>query len=251
MPLCTSPTDARQSQPVAVVTPALAAHPSIPHSPFAAGPRRDSLGSLRRSAHLRGRSRVDVLRARLGADAESRRPAAAPVWRIAREGGGVLGRRCQPRARSMGAAQRRARSRASSWYDAQDPQFRKYLDEFARGINEFAAKNPGAIGAESRVVLPVSGVDVVGHPLRAVHYGYMGSRARMNTEVTALLKNQRADGAGRGAQRLIMLELAAGSNTWAIGPARVGERERDAPHQPASVLGQHVLPLHAGAPGRP
>ena len=32
--------------------------------------------------------------------------------------------------------------RARSWYDAQDPQFRRYLDEFARGINEFAAKNP-------------------------------------------------------------------------------------------------------------
>ena len=73
---------------------------------------RDPLGSLRRSAHLRGRSRVDVLRARLGADAESRRPAAAPVRRIARAGGGVLGRRRQPRARSMGAAQRRARARA-------------------------------------------------------------------------------------------------------------------------------------------
>ena len=68
--------------------------------------------------------------------------------------------------------------RAKQWYDAQDPQFRKYLDEFARGINDFATKNPGAIGAEFRVVLPVSGVDVVQHPLRAVHYGYMASRAR-------------------------------------------------------------------------
>ena len=78
--------------------------------------------------------------------------------------------------------------RAKRWYDAQDPKFRKYLDEFARGINDFAAKNPGSIGAEFRVVLPVSGVDVVQHPLRAVHYGYMASRARMNTEVTALLE---------------------------------------------------------------
>ncbi len=104
--------------------------------------------------------------------------------------------------------------RARAWYDAQDPQFRKYLDEFARGINEFAAKNPAAIGAEYARVLPVSGVDVVGHPLRAVHYGYMGSRARMNTEVTALLKNQRAE------HEQERSELAAGSNTWAIGPAR-------------------------------
>jgi acyl-homoserine-lactone acylase len=106
-------------------------------------------------------------------------------------------------------------SRAKQWYDAQDPQFRTYLDEFARGINDFAAKNPGAIGADYRVVLPVSGVDVVGHPLRAVHYGYMGSRARMITEVTALLKNQRA-----GNTEQDHFEVTAGSNTWAIGPSR-------------------------------
>jgi acyl-homoserine-lactone acylase len=109
-------------------------------------------------------------------------------------------------------------ARARAWYDAQDPQFRKYLDEFARGINEFAAKNPGAIGADYARVLPVSGVDVVGHPLRAVHYGYMGSRARMNTEVTALVKNQRAE------YQQERSELAAGSNTWAIGPARSASR---------------------------
>ena len=40
--------------------------------------------------------------------------------------------------------------RARSWYDAQDPTFRKYLDEFARGINDFAAKNPYAISQEYR-----------------------------------------------------------------------------------------------------
>ena len=122
--------------------------------------------------------------------------------------------------------------RARSWYDAQDPQFRKYLDAFARGINDFAAKNPDSIGQASRVVLPVSGVDVVQHPLRAVHYGYMGSRARMETEVNAMLRSQdrerrgalgpgeRAVGAGRGAPAAEEDELAAGSNTWAVAPSR-------------------------------
>ncbi len=103
--------------------------------------------------------------------------------------------------------------RARRWYDAQEPQFRKHLDEFARGINDFAAKNPGAMSPEYRVVLPVSGLDVVQHPLRAVHYGYMGSRARMNTEVNALLRNQVAAHSEQG-------EFTAGSNTWGIGPAR-------------------------------
>ena len=69
--------------------------------------------------------------------------------------------------------------RAKEWYAAQDPTFRKYLDAFARGINDFAKANPQAIGAEYAQVLPVSGVDVVGHTLRAVHYMYMGSRERM------------------------------------------------------------------------
>ena len=177
---------------------------------------RDSLGSLRCAAHLCGRSRVDVLRAWLGADAKPGQPAAAPLRRIARARGGILGRRRNLEL-DRWVQLNGVPERAKRWYDAQDPQFRTYLDEFARGINDFAAKNPAPIGAEFRVVLPVSGVDVVQHPLRAVHYGYMGSRARMNTEVTALLKNQRRS--GRGAPATDDDELAAGSNTWAIGPA--------------------------------
>ncbi len=75
--------------------------------------------------------------------------------------------------------------RAKQWYDAQDPTFRTYLDAFARGINAFASAHPEKVGAEFRVVLPVTGVDVVGHSLRAVHYGYMGSLERLRREVTA------------------------------------------------------------------
>ncbi len=52
--------------------------------------------------------------------------------------------------------------RAKAWYDAQNPTFRSYLDAFARGINDFAKAHPEAIDADERVVLPVSGVDVVG-----------------------------------------------------------------------------------------
>src|SRR5712691_9054652 len=37
--------------------------------------------------------------------------------------------------------------RAREWYDAQDPEFRKYLDAFARGINDFATAHPNEIGA--------------------------------------------------------------------------------------------------------
>lgn len=104
--------------------------------------------------------------------------------------------------------------RAQAWYAAQDPTFRTYLDAFARGINDYAKAHPDTIAAEARVVLPVSGVDVIGHSLRAVHYMYMGSEERMHREVNAYIKS-------RAQSRRILPEepqLTAGSNTWAIGP---------------------------------
>lgn len=99
--------------------------------------------------------------------------------------------------------------RAKQWYESQDPTFRKYLDSFARGINDYAQAHPDTIAPEARVVLPVSGVDVVGHSLRAVHYMYMASRERMEREVKAFQKGRENS----------QPESPAGSNTWAIGPS--------------------------------
>ncbi|MGC2656602.1 MAG: penicillin acylase family protein, partial [Bryobacteraceae bacterium] len=107
--------------------------------------------------------------------------------------------------------------RAKEWYDAQNPVFRSYMDAFARGINDFAKAHPEAIEPENRVVLPVSGVDVVGHSLRVVHYMYMGSQQEMNRELTPLLRE-------KGLAKVARLEREPaeppGSNTWAIGPSR-------------------------------
>ena len=108
--------------------------------------------------------------------------------------------------------------RARQWYVAQDPSFRQYLDAFARGINDYARAHPDKIGKEYKVVLPVSGVDVIGHPLRAVHYGYMGSTDRLRREVKAY----QPSGASPGVAAEIRAEddeLQAGSNTWTIGPS--------------------------------
>lgn len=107
--------------------------------------------------------------------------------------------------------------RANAWYDAQDATFRSYLDAFARGINDYAKAHPDKIAADVRVVLPVSGVDVIGHPLRVVHYGYMGSQGRMEREVNAYKRD------GARAPDVAALdqdhdEYASGSNTWSIGP---------------------------------
>ncbi len=106
--------------------------------------------------------------------------------------------------------------RAKTWYAAQDPTFRKYMDEFARGINDYAKAHPETIAAEYRVVLPVSGVDVIGHSLRAIHYMYMGSMERMQREVDAAIRS-------KALARTVLPEIpeiAPGSNAWAIGPPR-------------------------------
>jgi acyl-homoserine-lactone acylase len=134
---------------------------------------------------------------------------------------------------------------AKQWYEAQDPQFRKYLDAFARGMNDYAKANLEAIGAEFRVVLPVSGLDVIEHSLRAVHFGYMGSRERMQREVNASLR-------GRTVAELttpLEEELAGESNTWAIGPPHSASGKGDADYQSASGMGRHILPVHGSAPG--
>jgi acyl-homoserine-lactone acylase len=104
--------------------------------------------------------------------------------------------------------------RAKQWYAAQDPTFRKYIDAFARGINDYAKAHPDTIAAEDRAVLPVDGVDVVGHSLRVVHYMYMGSMQRMRNEVNAALRNSTVAHIPTPLEQ----ELAGESNTWSIGP---------------------------------
>ena len=118
--------------------------------------------------------------------------------------------------------------RAQVWYDAQDPTFRTYLDAFARGINDFAKAHPESIAPEYRCVLPVSGVDVVGHSLRAVHYMYMGSRERLKREVDAYL--------GKTADLRLPdpPEGIPGSNTWAIGPSH------SASHNAMLIINPHL-----------
>jgi len=42
--------------------------------------------------------------------------------------------------------------RAKTWYDAQDPVFRKYMDEFARGINDYAKAHPDIVAKFTKVL---------------------------------------------------------------------------------------------------
>jgi len=92
--------------------------------------------------------------------------------------------------------------RAKIWYAQQTPQFKANLDAFAKGINDYAVANPGKIAEDVKMVLPVSGVDVVAHAHRLMNFIYVASPGR------AL---------GEGDPP----ELAEqGSNTWAVAPSK-------------------------------
>lgn len=104
-------------------------------------------------------------------------------------------------------------ARSKVWYDAQEPKFKADLDAFAKGINDYAATHPEAIDPVVKVVLPVSGVDVVAHAHRLMNFVYVASPGRGGegdaTDEDLAAKAQEDVYVGED-----------GSNTWAIGPTK-------------------------------
>ena len=87
--------------------------------------------------------------------------------------------------------------RAESWYDAQNPTFRSYLDAFAAGINSYAEEHSDRIDDEVKAVLPINGVDLLAHTQRVLNF-------------TFVVNPQQVKGIN---DRLL------GSNGWAIAPS--------------------------------
>lgn len=98
-------------------------------------------------------------------------------------------------------------TRAQLWYDQQEPDFRANLDAFAAGINAYATAHKDKLDPAVRVVLPVSGVDVVAHAHRLMNFVYVASPARTNGNSAPPLPTPVGDS-------------GAGSNAWAIAPAK-------------------------------
>jgi len=90
--------------------------------------------------------------------------------------------------------------RARTWYGQQTPQFRADLDAFAQGINDYATKHPSEIDPSVKMVLPVSGVDVVAHAERLMNFIYIASEMHV-------LGGPPSHAAG-------------GSNAWGVAPSR-------------------------------
>jgi len=90
--------------------------------------------------------------------------------------------------------------RAAAWYRTETAQFRANLDAFAEGINAYAKAHPDKIDPAVKVVLPVTGVDVVAHAHRLMQYIYIAPR-------------EKTFGGGNPAAN-------AGSNAWAVAPSK-------------------------------
>jgi acyl-homoserine-lactone acylase len=63
--------------------------------------------------------------------------------------------------------------RSESWYKAQELTFRKYLDAFAAGINSYAQEHPDLIDDKVKVVLPITGVDLLAHTQRVLNFTFV------------------------------------------------------------------------------
>ena len=105
-------------------------------------------------------------------------------------------------------------SRANDWYQQQAPAMKANLDAFAAGMNAYATEHPEGLSPEVKVVLPVSGVDVIAHWEHVMEYQYIASP-------------QKIYGAAAGNASLNIPALNddephddAGSNAWALAPSK-------------------------------
>ncbi|MFP4299590.1 MAG: acylase [Spirulinaceae cyanobacterium] len=91
--------------------------------------------------------------------------------------------------------------RAAVWYEEQPPQMREALDRFAEGMNEYVDSNPDKIDDRVKVVLPITGQDILAHIQRVVHFNFL-------------------IGSNPDALGVIQQWQNRGSNAWAIAPSQ-------------------------------
>lgn len=96
-----------------------------------------------------------------------------------------------------------ARSRA--WLAAQEPSFRRDLEAFAAGMNAYARAHPEALSEPARRVFPMTALDVLAHQQRLFEFVYAAPANIVHHIPPPAAAAPREP---------------AGSNGWAIAPAR-------------------------------
>src|SRR4028118_1720175 len=80
--------------------------------------------------------------------------------------------------------------RARSWYDAQNPIFRSYLDAFAAGINSYAEEHGDASDNELKAVLPIDGVDLLAHTQRVLNFTFVVNPQQVKEVISNLVASE-------------------------------------------------------------
>lgn len=95
-------------------------------------------------------------------------------------------------------------TRAEVWLTAAEPGERAVIEGFVAGINSYAAEHPEQVRPELKAVLPIRAADVLAHLQRVVLFTFVSS------PLDAMGAVEQWSRAGEH----------AGSNAWAIAPAR-------------------------------
>ena len=109
--------------------------------------------------------------------------------------------------------------RAQASYEAQNPNFRNYIDAFVAGMNAYAKERPDALSRELKVALPLKPTDVLAHEQRVINFTFIVDREHV--------------------ENLAENPTPKGSNGWAIAPSRSQSRNAMLlanPHLPWSDL---------------
>ncbi|MDJ0835618.1 MAG: acylase [Acidobacteriota bacterium] len=89
-------------------------------------------------------------------------------------------------------------NRAEAWYGRLGQEERGWVDAFAKGINDYAARHPDLIADDKKVVLPVTGSDISAHLQRVLHFSFVVRPGKIDRDLSTM----------------------GGSNAWAVSPAR-------------------------------
>jgi acyl-homoserine-lactone acylase len=117
-------------------------------------------------------------------------------------------------------------ARAQDWYQQQTPEMKADFDAFAAGIDAYGKEHPEKLADEVKVVLPVSGVDVVAHWERVMQFQYIAPLTRVpgrqGGAPVELGENELpANVQAAKLEQLDGLEQdAGGSNAWAVAPSK-------------------------------
>ncbi len=101
--------------------------------------------------------------------------------------------------------------RAALWLSKQTPEFTRYLEAYAAGINAYAAAHPDKLDPAGRRALPITTLDVIAHEQHFVNFEFVASQRLTETPV----QTNRAEAEFAPTNP----DVQDGSNGWAIAPS--------------------------------